>query len=81
MRSLVGAVAEVGSHRRGMDWLARQAALTTRSQEVTVLPPGGLTLEAVQYPPDDQLAARAEQARQQRELAGCDTATQTEEAL
>jgi len=68
VRSLVGAVCEVGAARRDTDWLAHVAALPHRSGDVPVLPPGGLTLEAVTYPPDDQLAARAEQARQLRSL-------------
>ena len=68
VRSLVGAVTEVGAHRRDMGWLARVAAAPARAQDVPVLPPGGLTLESVQYPADDQLAARAAQARQLRAL-------------
>jgi tRNA pseudouridine38-40 synthase len=31
-----------------------------------VVPAHGLTLEEVRYPPDDELAARAEQSRQVR---------------
>jgi tRNA pseudouridine38-40 synthase len=34
---------------------------------VTVVPPQGLTLEEVGYPPDDQLAERAAQSRARRD--------------
>ena len=68
VRSLVGAVVTVGGGRRSMEWLDSVAAGKTRAGEVPVLPPGGLTLEAVTYPPDDQLAARAEQSRSTRSL-------------
>jgi tRNA pseudouridine38-40 synthase len=69
VRSLVGALVAVGSGRRDLEWLTRIAAATVRDPTVTVMPARGLTLEEVGYPPDDQLAARAEQARTRRELA------------
>jgi tRNA pseudouridine38-40 synthase len=47
----------------------RIAAAAVRDPAVTVMPARGLTLEEVGYPPDDQLAARAQQARTRRELA------------
>ena len=68
VRSLVGAVVAVGSGRRDLAWLAGIAAGQTRAGDVTVLPPDGLTLEAVTYPPNDQLAARATEARNTRSL-------------
>ena len=68
-RSLVGAIVAVGSGRRDQDWLRRIAAATVRDPAVTVMPARGLTLEEVGYPPDDQLAVRAEQARARRDLA------------
>ncbi len=39
-----------------------------REPSVPVLPPGGLTLEEVGYPPEDELAERAIQARSTRSL-------------
>lgn len=68
VRSLVGALWSVGSGRRDADWLARVAAQDCRSNEVHVMRPEGLCLEAVGYPPDDELAKRAEQARAFRDL-------------
>ena len=68
VRSLVGAVATVGAGRRNLAWLESVAAGHARANDVPVLPPGGLTLDAVTYPPDDQLASRAEQARSTRSL-------------
>jgi len=68
VRSLVGAVTQVGAGRRDIAWLAGMVAMTSRANDVPVLPPCGLTLEGVAYPPDDQLAARAEAARSLRSL-------------
>jgi tRNA pseudouridine38-40 synthase len=69
VRSLVGALVAVGSGRCDQEWLRRIAEATVRAPTVTVMPARGLTLEEVGYPPDDQLAARAQQARTHRELA------------
>ena len=66
VRSLVGALVAVGSGRRDLDWLAEVTALGVREPGVKVMPPHGLTLEDVGYPPVDQLAVRAEQARNRR---------------
>ena len=42
-----------------------------RNGEVIVAPPHPLTLQRVDYPPDDELAARARQARNVRGECGC----------
>jgi tRNA pseudouridine38-40 synthase len=63
VRSLVGALTAVGEGRRPPEWPAALLTSTERSSEVPVVPPGGLTLLAVDYPPDDELAARAEVTR------------------
>jgi len=63
VRSLVGALLAVGEHRRPPDWPAGLLRQTTRTSEVTVAPAHGLTLVGVDYPDDDQLAARAERTR------------------
>lgn len=68
VRSLVGALVEVGSGRRDAGWLETAAAGAVREPAIPVLPPGGLTLEEVGYPPDAELAARALQARSTRSL-------------
>ncbi|WNV77884.1 tRNA pseudouridine(38-40) synthase TruA [Geodermatophilus sp. DSM 44513] len=59
VRSLVGALTAVGEGRRPPGWPAGLLTATQRSSEVPVVPPGGLTLVGVDYPPDDELAARA----------------------
>lgn len=69
VRSLVGALVEVGCGRRNGDWLAAVSHAAVRDSTVTVLAPGGLTLEEVGYPDDDQLAARALESRTVRELS------------
>jgi tRNA pseudouridine38-40 synthase len=63
VRCLVGALVEVGSGRRTVDWLTAVTSAAVRSSEVPVMPAHGLTLEEVGYPPDDRLAARAAEAR------------------
>lgn len=68
VRSLVGAVLPVGEGRRDLDWLAEVAAETERSQAVRVAPANGLTLEHVDYPPDAELASRADLTRAKRTL-------------
>jgi len=66
VRSMVGALLAVGEGRRPVDWPASVLAAGVRDSAVTVAPPHGLTLVAVDYPPDDQLAARVESARRRR---------------
>jgi len=66
VRSLVGCLLAVGEGRRPVDWPGEVLAAATRDPGVTVVPPHGLTLEEVGYPPDDRLAARAEQSRLRR---------------
>jgi tRNA pseudouridine38-40 synthase len=63
VRSLVGALLAVGAGRRPPEWPAGLLPLTARSSDVPVAPAAGLTLVGVDYPPDDQLAARVLQTR------------------
>ena len=63
VRSLVGALLAVGDGRHPPDWPAGLLQYTARASGVTVAPAHGLTLVGVDYPDDDQLAARAEQTR------------------
>lgn len=58
VRSLVGALLAVGEHRRTPQWCAELLSAPSRSSDFTAAPPQGLTLERVDYPPDDQLASR-----------------------
>ncbi|WP_134663744.1 MULTISPECIES: tRNA pseudouridine(38-40) synthase TruA [Amycolatopsis] len=64
VRSLVGVLLLVGDGRRGTDWPGEVLASGTRDSAVA--PAHGLTLTAVDYPPDELLAARAEQTRNVR---------------
>jgi tRNA pseudouridine38-40 synthase len=66
VRSLVGALIAVGEGRRQPDWPASLLARTSRADDVPVAPAGGLTLVRVDYPADDQLAARALVTRARR---------------
>lgn len=68
VRSLVGAVLPVGQGRRPVAWPAQVLAAGRRDAGVVVMAPHGLSLEEVVYPPDDQLAQRAADARAVRTL-------------
>jgi tRNA pseudouridine38-40 synthase len=67
VRSLVGALIAVGEGRRPAGWPASLLSLTARANDVPVAPAGGLTLVRVDYPPDEELAARAVVTRARRE--------------
>ena len=58
VRSLVGALLAVGEHRREPAWCSGLLTATRRSSDFAAAPARGLTLIGVDYPPDDQLAAR-----------------------
>jgi tRNA pseudouridine38-40 synthase len=58
VRSLVGAMLAVGEGRRPPEWPASLLARAARATDVVVVPPHGLVLEAVEYPPDDELLTR-----------------------
>jgi tRNA pseudouridine38-40 synthase len=57
VRSLVAALLAVGEGRRPVGYPAEALALRSRAAGVAVAPAHGLTLEAVGYPPDADLAA------------------------
>lgn len=67
VRSLVGALLAVGEGRRAPDWPATLLSRTQRAGEVVVAPAAGLTLVAVDYPADAELAARAAVTRTRRD--------------
>ena len=67
VRSLVGALLAVGEGRRPPEWPAGLLSRRERSDEVPVAPAGGLTLVGVDYPPDEELAARAVVTRARRD--------------
>jgi tRNA pseudouridine38-40 synthase len=66
VRSMVGALLAVGEGRRPDSWPEAVLNSRYRNSLVNVAPAHGLTLMAVDYPPDDQLQARAELTRQRR---------------
>lgn len=66
VRSLVGACVAVGERRRPASWVVELRASPERSSAVLVMPPRGLTLEEVAYPPDNELSAQAEKSRRFR---------------
>lgn len=66
VRSLMGALVAVGERRHEPAWAGDILAAGVRDPRVKVMPPHGLVLEEVVYPNDDQLAARALEARRMR---------------
>jgi tRNA pseudouridine38-40 synthase len=58
VRSVVGAMLAVGEGRRSPDWPASLLDRDARATDVVVAPSHGLVLEAVEYPPDEELLAR-----------------------
>ncbi|KFU83030.1 tRNA pseudouridine synthase A [Amycolatopsis lurida NRRL 2430] len=64
VRSLVGALLLVGDGRRPLGWPGD--VLESRTRDSAVAPAHGLTLMAVDYPPDAELASRADQTRAMR---------------
>ncbi|MDR0436070.1 MAG: tRNA pseudouridine(38-40) synthase TruA [Propionibacteriaceae bacterium] len=74
VRSLLGAVTQVGFGRRDLDWICQVRDATSRASSVPVLPPHGLTLAEVGYPSDADLTARVGAARNVRTLNCCEEA-------
>jgi tRNA pseudouridine38-40 synthase len=66
VRSLVGALLKVGEHRREPRWCSALLTSTRRSSDFAAAPARGLILTGVDYPPDDQLAARTKVTRDLR---------------
>ena len=68
VRSMVGALLAVGDGRRPTGWPGDLLRAGVRDSAVNVAPACGLTLVAVDYPPDGELAARVARTRQRRTL-------------
>jgi tRNA pseudouridine38-40 synthase len=66
VRALVGSLLRVGELRIPVSRPAELQAAGLRSSQFHVAPAHGLTLMAVDYPPDDELGARAQTTRARR---------------
>ncbi|WP_019136357.1 tRNA pseudouridine(38-40) synthase TruA [Cellulomonas massiliensis] len=66
VRALVGASLAVGEGRRPVGWPAQLLVARRRDPAAHVVAAHGLTLEEVGYPPDDELAERAQRTRARR---------------
>ncbi len=69
VRSLIGALLAVGEGRKVVGWPGSLLSLHGRASGVTVAPAHGLSLVRVDFPADDELAARAETTRRVRTLS------------
>jgi tRNA pseudouridine38-40 synthase len=70
VRALVGSLLSVGELRVPVSRPAELQAAAKRSSQIHVAPAHGLTLMAVDYPPDAELAARTEITRAHRTSPG-----------
>ena len=68
VRALVGSAVAVGSGRITLDELAALRDARERTSKFTVMPAHGLSLEEIAYPPNEELAMRAELTRAKRDL-------------
>jgi tRNA pseudouridine38-40 synthase len=66
VRALVGACLAAGDGKLSADRVTHLRVAAVRTSEFVVVPAKGLTLVEVGYPPDAELAARAEQTRAKR---------------
>src|SRR6476646_8742834 len=66
VRALVGSLLAVGEAREPIERPAAILAAGQRTSAIHVAPAHGVTLMAVDYPPDDELAGRAELTRARR---------------
>lgn len=66
VRALVGVSIAVGEGRRGVAWPREVLDARRRDAGAAVVSPHGLVLEEVSYPPDAELAVRAERIRARR---------------
>ena len=67
VRALMGALVAVGEGRYEPTWAGDVLSAQARDPRVKVMPAHGLVLEEVVYPPDDQLASRAQESRKMRD--------------
>ena len=66
VRSIVGALIAVGAGKLSIEELADITKKARRSSRFKVVDPRGLSLDGVEYPTDDRLAAQAEKAKNLR---------------
>jgi tRNA pseudouridine38-40 synthase len=66
VRALVGLLLPIGEGRRPVAWAADVLRAGVRDPAVTVMPPHGLVLVEVGYPPDADLAERQQVTRAYR---------------
>ncbi|MFZ1383101.1 MAG: tRNA pseudouridine synthase A [Scrofimicrobium sp.] len=69
VRSLVGALVDVGRGMRDPEWVASLIQHPSRSHGVPIAPARGLTLVRVDYPLEEEWAKRSEQARRVRDIS------------
>lgn len=71
VRSIVGALVEVGRGRRESAWIRKLIDHPSRTGAAPVAPPHGLTLVRVDYPPAEQWGAQQQVTRRRRDEQPC----------
>ena len=69
VRALVASCLDVGAGQQPADWLQGLLLIDARSPNIRLAPARGLNLARVDYPADDELAARAVVTRGRREAS------------
>ena len=69
VRALVASCLDVGAGQQPADWVQGLLLMRARSPHVRLAPARGLTLVDVDYPADDELAARAAVTRDRRDAS------------
>ena len=69
VRALVASSLDVGAGQQPADWVQGLLLIDARSPHIRLAPARGLTLARVDYPADDELAARAVVTRDRREAS------------
>lgn len=72
VRSLVGAVTSVATGKRSLEWCASLLTAGSRDSSILVAPAVGLTLQEVDYPPEEQYEKQSQITRKKRTLSDCD---------
>ena len=68
VRALIGALLAVGENRLDLDWPRQVLVAAVRDHAVHVVPPYGLCLAEIRYPPSGELASRARATRRVRSV-------------
>lgn len=70
VRSLIGALLRIGAGRKAASWALELLDRRSREGAAPIAPARGLSLEGVDYPPEEEWASRARTSRRRRDCCG-----------